>query len=54
MFTFQPGSDLVAKPLHVSPFMVWPLSRIIYYLIEYGIEALLCVFRWNLSSDYNI
>ncbi|KAL5196587.1 hypothetical protein ABZP36_000099 [Zizania latifolia] len=21
MFTFQPGSDLVAKPLHVSPFM---------------------------------
>lgn len=22
MFTFQPGSDLIAKPLHVSPFMV--------------------------------
>ena len=30
MFTFQPGSDLVAKPLHVSPFMVWFSSYRIY------------------------
>lgn len=22
-FAFDPSSDLVAKPLHVSPFMVW-------------------------------
>ncbi|XP_062187881.1 uncharacterized protein LOC133891179 [Phragmites australis] len=25
MFTFQPGSDLVAKPLHVNPFMAFRL-----------------------------
>jgi hypothetical protein len=36
MFTFQPDSDLVAKPLHVSPFMVCPHLIINQSLMKYG------------------
>lgn len=41
IFVFDPSSDLVAKPLHVSPFMVCLSNLFIYFYFGYSYVMLL-------------